>query len=179
MQAPSSVSSRLQGCRLSLWTVGDLPTVKPEATTTSCKKTQDKKNNNRRNQKFKPRELRDKSCNFSSRGRIGAANIAPWETFVLGARRQHIPQMISWWEKCRLSFVWHVSYPNMASKPPLRADKGTADTLNNHVTETQPDKIFGIYGWVQQLKLWWLPAFNKLYGSFEFHENATVRKPKT
>lgn len=54
MQALSPDISRLQGCNLSLWTVGDLPTVKPEATTTSCR--YNKINNKPRNQGLKLRK---------------------------------------------------------------------------------------------------------------------------
>lgn len=78
MQESSSDSSRLQGCSLSLWNVGDLPTVKPEATTTSCRNTHDKR---QQAEKSEIKTERGKyTCFFPEGGQIEAADVASWET---------------------------------------------------------------------------------------------------
>lgn len=106
-QASSPDSSRLQGCNLSLWCVGDLPTVKPEATTTSCRKTQDKQQQEEKSGIKNGRAERDKYTHFFPEGgQIEAADVASWETL-----RRHKSSTISWCEKWRLSFVWRVSCP--------------------------------------------------------------------
>lgn len=129
MQASSPDSSRLHGCSLSLLTVGDLLTAKPEARTTSCRRTQDKKQDEEEEPGIKLRAWSDKYGSFIPEGgQIDEADVASWET--LSKMWQQTDDKLVW--KVETAFLFGLS----ALKSALRADKGTADSLNNHVTQT-------------------------------------------
>lgn len=57
----------------------------------------------------------------------------PWRCW---GRRHNKSPMISWCENGDCLLLGVSAAPETALKSALRADKGTADSLNNHVTET-------------------------------------------
>ena len=153
----------------------DLATVKPEATTTSCRKTQDNQQQAEKPGIKTERTNNDKYTIYSPEGgQIEAADVASGETL------NKTSQQIATGVKSGDFFLFGVpAAPKMALKPPLRADKETADSLNNHVTETQPDETSVIYSEARRLRQRWLPCPHQGLWGFGFHQDSTVGTPKT